>query len=217
MAEFVTPAMVRDYLQANATTGQWSNSLIGSNIAAASADLQRWTHRQFEANSNTAVIKRFTTNGAAYLPIPDLRSASSVQLQGVALEADSTYYLIPDPMNTGVNLGIQFRSFGTSDYRSNPEWFDRNLDSPRWQARSGAWSLPNDLAIAGYWGHVPLPDPLLHATTALAGYYVLRSDALLSGAINRLEQGTIFDLSQLPIEVRRFVEDWKVGPSLVAT
>jgi len=149
------------------------------------------------------------------MQIPDLRSAVSVNLQGTALTADETYYLIPDSQHLGVHIGIQFRAFGRYDYRSNPEWFDRNLDSPRYLSARG--SLPNDLVIDGHWGHIPYPDGLLHATIALAGFYVLRSDALLSGAINRIEQGVVFDLSTLPIEARRFVEEWKIGPSLVAT
>ena len=56
--------MVRDYLVITDTSGQWSSSLIGSNIAAASGNLQRWTGRQFEPQgSNTAVTKRFSTHG----------------------------------------------------------------------------------------------------------------------------------------------------------
>ena len=215
MAEFVTVANVKDYLQATGTTGQWSSAVIGSNITAASADLQRWTNRQFEPQgSNTAVTKRFTTNGAAFMVIPDLRSATSVTLQGTTLEDGSTYHLIPDKYNSGVFTGIQFRAFGRYDYRGNPDWFDRNLDSWRWQYSGGSYSLPNDLTITGAWGWVPLPDSLLHATTVLAGYYVLRSDALLSGAINRLQEGIIFDLSQLPVEVQNFVREWKLSDQM---
>jgi hypothetical protein len=213
MADFVVPANVRDYLQATGLTGQWSNAIIGSNIAAASGNLQRWTGRQFEPQgSNLAVTKRFTTNGQAYMVLPGLVSASSVTLQGTTLEADTTYWLIPDRLNTGVHTAIQLRAFGRYDYRSNPEWFDRNLDHPRWFGST----LPNDLAIAGHWGHFPYPPELMHATTVLAGYYTLRSDALLAGTVNRLEQGVIFDLSQLPIEVQNFVDQWRLREQAVA-
>ncbi len=213
MATFVTPAQVRDYLNITATTGQYSNDLIGSNINAASGFLQRRTGRQFEWQGSN-VRKVFTTEGRAYLTIPDLRQANDVQLQGTALEADSTYYLIPDRNNTGVFTGIQFRAFNQGDYRANPDWFDRNLDSWRWRGRYD-WSLPNDLAITGEWGHVTLPSELLHATVVLAGYYTKRPDAVLSGGIQTPEGG-IFDLSALPIEVRSFIDDWKIGESLVS-
>ena len=212
MAEFVTPADVRAYLQASENVGQWSNSLIGSNIAAASGNLQRWTGRQFEAQSNTRKV--FTTHGAAYVTIPDLRSTSEITLQGTTLEAESTYYLVPDRMNTGVYTGVQFRAFGAYDYRSNPEWFDRNLDNPRWGRDH--YSLPNDLVITGTWGHVPIPAEVQHATIVLAAYYVLRSDALLSGQLARLEQGVVLDYSNLPIEVQNFVETWRLGPVMAA-
>lgn len=214
--EFTTPAYVKDYLQASGTTGQWSNALIGSNIAAASANLQRWTRRQFEHSSNLAVTRTFTTNGAAYLPIPDLRpgGTTTATLQGTDLEENTTLWFIPDQSHPEVYIGVQLRAFGRYDYRSNPEWFDRNLDHPRWRGST----LPNDLVITSdRWGWFPYPTELIHATAVLAGYYTLRSDALLGGAVNRLEQGVIFDLSQLPIEVQNFVDAWKVGEQVVGT
>jgi hypothetical protein len=212
MATFVTAQVVRDYLQATDTTGQWSNALIGSNINAASGFLQHRTGRQFEWQGSN-VRKTFTTEGRAYLTIPDLRQANSVSLQGIALEVDSTCWFIPDRNNTGVFTGIQFRAFNRGNYRANPEWFDRNLDSWYWQGRS-EWSLPNDLEIIGEWGHATLPAELMWATTVLAAWITKRPDALLSGGIQTPEGG-IFDLSQLPVEVTSFINDWKLGESLV--
>lgn len=214
MATFVTPAQVRSYLNITSTTGQFSDSLIGSNINAASSFLQRRTGRQFEwQGSNTT--KTFTTEGRAYLTIPDLKQANLVTLQGTDLTVDETYYLIPDRNNSGVYTGIQFRAFGqNNDYRANPEWFDRNLDNWYWRGRNNEWSLPNDLSITGEWGHVPLPDELLWATTVLAGYITKRPDAVLSGGIQTPEGG-IFDLSRLPVEVNVFVDNWRLGESLV--
>jgi hypothetical protein len=205
MATFVTPANVRTYLGITATTGQYADALIGSNINAASDFLQRRTGRQFEYQGSN-VEKRFTTGGAAALSIPDLLTASSVTLQGSDLVAESGYWLVPDRNNTGTYTAIQFRPFGRYDYRSNPEWFDRNLDSWRWPLSS----LPNDLVITGEWGHRSLPPELLHATVVLAGYYTKRSDAVLSGGLQTPE-GNIFDLSNLPVEVSTFIEGWKLG------
>jgi hypothetical protein len=213
----VTATSVREYLGLNAVSGEskYSDTTIGSNIRAATWALARATGRVFVDETAT---KKFTTNGAAYLTIPGLRTASSISLQGTALTADSTYYLVPDVQQTGVYTGIQFRAFGTGRggpwYLSNPEWFDRNLDRYPYGPWGGSMSLPNDLTIAGSWGyasHDSTPEPYLHAVKVLAAYYTKRPDALLSGAIST-DQGSIFDLSRFPVEVRAFIEEWKVGP-----
>ena len=75
------------------TTGVWSDASLGSNIIAAQSFLAHRTGRQFEALTGT---KKFTTEGRTYMVIPDLRVVSSVAINGSALTADSSYYLIPD-------------------------------------------------------------------------------------------------------------------------
>lgn len=213
---FVTAASVREYLELNsvASSSKYSDATIGSNIRAAIGALERMTHRRLEDSTETL---KFTTNGAAYLTIPGLRTATTVTLQGSALTADSTYYLIPDSQQTGVYVGIQFRAFGTGTNRgawwlSNPEWFDRNLDSPWHPANRGysATSLPNDLSIAGTWGYVDdatMPEAVRHAAKVLAAFYTKRPDAILSGGITTPD-GNTFDLSRLPVEVAEFVREW---------
>lgn len=222
MTMFVTAASVREYLGLNAVSSdsKYSDATIGSNIRAATNALERHTGRRFE---NVTATLKFTTNGAAYLPIPGLRTASSVTLQSAALAADSTYYLVPDSQQSGVYTGIQFRAFGTrgqgSWWLSNPEWFDRNLDSPWYPAnRSGGWqtSLPNDLSIAGTWGYLDdstMPEAVRHAVKVLAGYYTKRPDAILSGGITTPD-GNTFDLSRYPVEVQDFIREWNVGPQV---
>ncbi len=220
---FVTAASVREYLGLNspsvpAVSGEskYTDSTIGSNIRAASWTLERATGRILGAR--TATLK-FTTNGAAYVALPGLRSATSVTLQSTTLDADATYYLIPDAQQSGVYTGIQFRAFGSGRgggpwWLSNPEWFDRNLDSPLYPGnRGGATSLPNDLVIPGDWGYTDadLPEPVRHATKVLAAYYTKRPDAILSGGITTPD-GNSFDLSALPVEVQAFVKDWRIGP-----
>lgn len=219
---FVSVSAVRDYLalnDPNSTSSKYSDATIGSNIRAASWFLERASGRYF--GNRTATTLTFTTNGQAYLVIPGLRTATSVTLQGAALTANSTYWLIADSQQTGVSTGIQFRAFRTREggpwWLSNPQWFDRNLDSPFYPGNYGPYtSLPNDLVIAGDWGYAdPLPEPVLHATKVLAAYYTKRPDALLSGAITTPEGG-IFDLTQIPIEVRLFIEDWRTAPFVQA-
>jgi hypothetical protein len=214
----VTAASVREYLALNSTasTSKYTDATLGSNIRAATWTLERATGRLFADKTATLL---FTTNGAAYLTIPGLRTATAVSLQNSALVADSTYWLTPDSQQTGVSTGIQLRAFGTARqggpwWLSNPEWFDRNLDSPFYPGNyGGGTSLPNDLSIAGSWGYTAgsEPEPALHATKVLAAFYTLRPDAILAGAVATPDGGST-DLSALPVEVQQFIADWRVGP-----
>ena len=217
-AMFVSVQAVRDYLSLNApgTDSKYSDATIGSNIKSAGWTLERACGRYFGDVTKTL---KFSTEGRAQLYIPGLRTATSVTLQSTALVADETYWLLPDVQQTGVYTGIQFRAFsqpsaGGQWYLGNPEWFDRNLDSPYYAASGGV--IPNDLVIVGAWGYVANtePDPILLATKALAAWYTLRPDALLSG-LRVTPEGNIFDLSRLPTEVAAFIADWKTGEQAV--
>ena len=212
MPAFVNASNVRSFAAVDSINHPWSESNLGSNIRAASAFLQRATGRQFEAQ--TGVTKSFTTNGGAYLSIPDLRTASSVTLSGSTLTADTDYWFIPDRMQSGVYIGIQFRPFGgRGGYRSFPDWFDTNKDAWWWPHYG---SDVHDLTITGDWGHDPVPDELMHATKALALWYTKRPDASLSNTIQTPE-GNVFDLSQLPAEAQEFIRNWKIGSMVEAT
>lgn len=208
----ITEGQVRAYLDVEGTSGKYLTETIGSNIRASLSFLERATGRQFEQQNATS--KTFTTNGMAALRIPDLRSASSVTLQGSALTADETYWLISD--NRGINTTIQFRAFGqggSASYLSNPQWFDRNLDRD-WY-RYGGGSLPNDLVIAGNWGHDPYPNDFLHAAKVLAAFYTKRPASVLADVAITAE-GNELRYGQLPVEVREFIKAWAHGPMLVA-
>lgn len=209
---------VRDYMELNASTSsRYSDGVIGSNIRAATWMLERATGRFFAAKSATLV---FSTNGAALVTLPGLRSATTVTLQSATLTVDQTYWLIPDVQQTGVSTGIQLRGFtdgmrpGAPWWLSNPEWFDRNLDSPWYPGNyGGGRSLPNDLSIAGLWGYASgsEPEPSLHAVKVLASWITKRPDAILSGGITTPD-GNLVDLSKFPIEVVSFIQQWRVGP-----
>lgn len=210
MPAFVNASNVRSYAGVDGINAPWGEANLASNIRAASAFLQKRTGRQFELQLNTTKV--FTTNGEAYISIPDLRSVTSVSLNASSQTRDTDYYLIPDHQQTGVYIGIQFRGFGSRlDYRSRADWFDRNLDRYPWMVGSE----PNDLSITGDWGHNPLPDELLHATKVLAAWYTRRPDALLGG-VSVTAAGSEVDLSQIPSEVRQFIEDWKIQAAVVS-
>ena len=209
MPAFVNASNVRAYAGIEGISEPWSEHNLSSNIRAASAFLQKRTGRQFELQ--LATTKTFTTNGEAYINIPDLRSTTGITLNGAAQTSGTDYHLIPDHHQTGVYIGIQFRGFGRSmDYRSRSDWFDRNLDRYRWMVGSE----PNDLSITGDWGHSPYPEELMHATKVLAAWYTRRPDALLGG-VSVTAGGTEVDLGALPAEVRQFIEDWKLSAQVV--
>lgn len=214
---FISAASLRAYLELNtvSSSSKYDDGTLGSNIRAASAFLQRRTGRQFADQTAT---KLFTTQGRTAITIPGLRAATTVTQQSTTLTADSTYWLLPDSQNTGVYTGIAFRGFGgrgsALGYLSNPEWFDRNLDT-QWGRYGGYYSLPNDLSIAGTWGHTDanLPEPLLHATKVLAGWYTLRPDSILAN-VSVSPEGTVRDYSNLPPEVLAFLNDWTLGTDM---
>jgi hypothetical protein len=215
MPAFTNASNVRAYagvMAINTQEDRWQEGPLGSNIRAASAFLQKRTGRQFELQLNTT--KKFTTNGEAFVALPGARNNSpTITLAGTALTLDTDAWYVPDAQQTGVFIGIQFRPFGRrADYRSFPNWFDTNLDR-RWHA--GFTSDPNDLTIADDWGYIDYPDELVHVTNVLAAWITRRPDSLLGG-VSVTPGGTEIDMSALPIEVRLFIDAWKLGDSVVS-
>jgi hypothetical protein len=213
MTSPIVPQDIRNYLSVTGTTGRYSDQSIGSNIRAAQSFLARATGRQFLPQ--IASTKVFTTEGRAFIQIPDLRTASTVSLQGAALSANASYWLVPDVANDGIYLGIQFRQFNRLDYKSNPEWFDRNLDSWLYLGRESNWgSLPNDLTITGDWGWDPYPDDYITSWTEEAAYRVKLADAVLA-RVSISPEGNVLDYSQHPRSVRDFIELYRLTEQAV--
>jgi hypothetical protein len=215
MPAFTNASNVRAYAGIDAINAQqdrWNEGSLGSNIRAASAFLQKRTGRQFELQ--LATTKTFTTNGEAFMALPGMRNNSpTITLAGSALTVGTDAYLIPDTQQTGLYIGVQFRPFGRgSDYRSWPTWFDTNLDR-RWYP--GFTSDPNDLSVRDDWGFINYPEELIHATNVLSAWFTRRPDSLLGG-VSVTQAGTEVDMGALPVEVRLFIEEWKIGNAVVA-
>lgn len=218
VAALVSEAAVRELLDLESSgSSKYSSDLIGSNIRAASSMLERATRRIFRDESNLTLT--FSTNGAASIIIPGLRTASNVQRNSSRLTADESYWLIPDMQQTGVATGIQLRPYETHTsgpwYKAIPDWWDRNLDSAYWNRGGRLGSMPNDLVITGAWGYTDanLPEVVRDATKVLAAFKTLRPDAFLSGA--KVTETGIFDLSKFPIEVQAFIADWRLESQAV--
>jgi hypothetical protein len=207
MPAFVNASNVRSFAGITGINEPWSEANLGSNIRAASALLQRLTWRQFEAQSAT---KKFTSHGDSFVAVPDLRSVNSLTHNESAQTLDTDYYLVPDALQTGVYLGIQFASYGRrAGYLSHSDWFDRNLD--RWYPSH----IPDNVVINGEWGHSPLPEDLLYATKALAAFLTKNPDALLTG-FTQTPDGTLVEAGDLPKVVVSFIQTWKVGTAVVS-
>lgn len=216
---FTTTTAVRDFLDLDVdATSKYTDTTIGSNIRAASVFLERQTGRYL--GDRTATLK-FTTNGAASMTIPGLRTATSVTLAGSALTADTSYWLTPDALQTGVYTGIALRGYNQRTdgppYLAYSDWFDTNRDQ-YWRRGMDLTSLPNDLVIVGAWGYVDgtdFPEPIRMAAKVLAAFYTKYPDAVLVGALQTSNDGTI-DLSGFPLPVQMFVQDWRLSIGGVA-
>jgi len=215
LSQFATAQELRDFLDIASTTGRASTTNLDLLLTAASDFLERATGRIITSSaSNTA--RTFSSDGRDAITIPDLRTASGVTLQSSVLAADSTYYLLPSRQQpeSGVTMytGIQLRAFGTYDYRSNPEWFDRNLDSPYWTMRRNG--LPNDLVITGLWGWTTVPSQWKFTALILAGYYYKRPDSLLAN-VAITPEGNVLNYGELPPEVRDLIDLWRLTDHVV--
>lgn len=200
----------RDFMEWTGTTGRKSNANLNLQLNASSDFLERRTGRLITSTGSN-ITRKFTTNGRAFVTIPDVRTVSDISLQGASMTADASYWLIPSRQDATIFVGVQLRSFGVGSFLANPDWFDRNLDQ-QWY-RSGGYesSLPNDLTITSTtWGHATTPYDWKMAIYAGAGYLYQHADALFSGA-RATPEGNIFDLSAWPTEVQSVVAEWTIG------
>lgn len=217
MSQIPSAVQLRTYLNTAKTTERYTTENLDFLLATAFEQLQRATGRLILSSaSNTA--KTFSTNGVAVLSIPDLRTASTVTMAGSTLTQDETFHLIPSAQDQTIFTSIQVRPFRgpyTSSYwyLGYPEWYDRNLDSPRFGAGYDR-GLPNDLVITGLWGWTTTPNSWQLATMSLAGYYLKHADSLLVGAGVTAEE-LVLDFSEYPAEVRRLISDWQLGEQVV--
>lgn len=215
MTQFATAQDLRNYLGLESSTGRASTPNLDLFLAAASDFLERATGRLI-ASSPSNTQRTFSTMGRAAITIPDLRTVSAASLQGTTLTADSTYWLIPSrqqPVSGDtIYTGVQLRGYSRWDYRSNPEWFDRNLDDWRWP---GGYSLPNDLVITGLWGWANTPPQWKLATLVLAGYEYKRPDSLLAN-VSITPEGGVLNYGDMPPEVRELIDMWKLGEMVVS-
>jgi hypothetical protein len=223
----VSTSAVREYLALNATgsTSQYSEATMSSNILAAQSMLEKATGRWLVDRGTTTFIA--TSMNRPSLIIPGFRSVTGVTQSGTALTIanpattnDGTVWLQGDSMGSGVYTGLQFRPYNTDRagpwWLSNPQWFDRNLDSPWYPGNYGGngWytSAPTDVVVTGLGGYSldDVPYAVLHAVKVLAGFYTMRPASLLAD-VAITPAGGVVNYSQLPSEVQTFISQWSLG------
>lgn len=202
MVQFVTPAEVRTYAKAK-DEGRWVDAALGPTVEAGGEFLEYRTGRQFAVEAG--VTKTFATEGRPTIPLPDLRSAVTVTLDGTALVVGDDYRLVADPLRSGIYVAIRLRPRGVTSYA----YWQTSAEGIPWvEPYQFAGRFPNtELEIVGNWGHVPYPPELLLATKAMSAFLTWRPDALLAG-VRATPDGTLFDLSRLPLEVQAFLAAW---------
>lgn len=189
-------------------SGKYADHIINSNIRTAHARLERATHRVF--TPTTAVTRKYSTNGQAFVEIRDCRAVSSITLSGGARTLDTDSWLIPDPNHPEIFVAVQTRPVGGLNYHAYSDWFDTNKDTSAYW-RDGR--LPNDLVLIQDEGWDPYPEEFLHAKKVLAAWYTKRPDSLLAN-VQQTPEGTILDYSAMPPEVTGFIAGWARGPIL---
>lgn len=209
---FITLTEIKTYL---GKTGTDDDLLIASIASNASAMAERHTGRIFGVSSN--VTLRYSTDAQSSLTIHDHPyndATRTVSLGGAAMTEGSSVWFLPDRRNPDVSITIQLRPYDTSQadwYKAVPNWWDANMDSPRYLA-SGA---PNDLVIVGTVGHPVTPGDVKAGTLELAGYLYWRAKGGAS-SFAELLTGTEVDLALLPMAYQVMVQNWKVRTAVAA-
>src|SRR5689334_23169817 len=129
-------------------SGTGDDTLLAERLAAGIAMAERDTGRVFSATSNTTTV--YSTNNETIVAIHDrpyTDASRVVTWNGATLTPGTDCWFLPDRRDTNVTTQLQLRAFDTSRpdwYKSDPQWWDKNLDRWRWPA-----GIPNDLSITG--------------------------------------------------------------------
>lgn len=197
-------------------TGTGDDLLIASVASNASAMAEQDTSRIFAVTSN--VTHRYSTDGQASLVIHDRPyndATRVVTVNGVTMVEGTNVWFLPDRRNQDVSATIQLRYYDTSVphwWAADPQWFDKNLDSPRYLISSGS---PNDLVITGTVGHPTLPNDVRMAVLELAAWLYWRAKGGASSYVSTLT-GEEIDLSVLPMVYQLMVRNWTIRTAVAS-
>ena len=221
----VQPSDVRDYLELNSpgSSSKYSDATIGSNILTAQSDLEQASGRFL--CDHPGITWKVTTMLAAQVPLPGFRSFTSITWGGATLTEGSNVWGIPDAMQTGVCVALQFRAWRADNdhpwWLADPLWFDKAMDSPFYPGNMGGGyaytSMPNDLVIVGDGGPAPgnAPYSFRHAVKVLAAFFTMRPASILAD-VAITPGGGVLNYTDLPAEVKNFLRVWTIGRQAVS-
>jgi hypothetical protein len=195
-------------------TGAQDDVLISQALTDAIGKAERDTGRRFAAASNTTT--RYSTDGQSSIVIHDrpfTDPSRTVQLDGVTMQEDTNVWFLPDRRDQNVTATVQVRYYdrGRTDwYKSDPFWFDKNLDSPRYLS-----GTPNDLVIAGVIGH-PFPHEDVVGTIRLLTAWLYWNAKSGASGVVQLPTGESLDLEAEPPRYAEFVRNWRIRTAVAA-
>ena len=194
-------------------TGTQDDQLISNLILQAEAQIEGDTGHTFAYSSNTTSV--YSTDGEATVRVRDIPAAASntrtIRLSGALLTENVNVWLLPDRNNPEVSTLIQLRPFDRSRpdwWKAYPNWFDANMDSPRYWASLGS---PNDLVITGPEGHpTPTPADVIGMCKLKTQLLYWQNKAGASGTVTT-PTGDLIDLSARdPVGYPEFVRAWRI-------
>jgi len=195
-------------------TGAQDDVLLAQTIVDAVGKAERDTGRVFAAASN--VRTTYSTDGQSWIVIHDrpfTDATRTVTIDGVTSTEGTNIWFLPDRRDPNITASVQLRYFDQSRpdwYKSDPFWFDKNLDSPR--AFGGT---PNDLVINGVIGH-PFPDDdVVGAIRLLEAWLYWNAKSGASGVV-QLPTGEALDLEAEPPRYAEFVRNWRIRTAVAS-
>ncbi len=209
---FITLSDIKTYL---GKTGTDDDALIASIASNACALAEQQTGRTFAVTSNTT--RYYSTDGQTSLTIDDHPvndTTRVVTLNGAAMTENVNVWFLPDRRNPDISITIQLRPYDRTRadwYKADPDWWDKNLDNPRWAYQTG---LPNDLRIQGTEGHPVIGGDVIAGTLELAAFLYWRAKGGASSYAELLT-GAEVDLSLLPQAFQIMVANWRVRTAVI--
>ena len=195
-------------------TGTGDDTLIAQLLPIGLAMAERDTGRTFASGSNTT--RTYSTNGDALIAIHDrpfTDPSRVVSWNGATLIEGTNAWFLPDRRDQNISTSLQIRTFdvGRAEwYKADPQWFDKNLDHPRYPVGS-----PNDLTISGVIGH-PFPrDEVSGAILILDAFLYWRAKSGATGSAYTITGEEIL-LSQTPPEYQDFVRTWRIRTAVAS-
>jgi hypothetical protein len=189
-------------------TGTGDDTLISSCLLSAVAQAEADTGRRFAYASNT--VQTWSSDGQTLVRIYDVPrtdATRTITLSGVTLTEGTNAWLLPDRRNSDVSTTLQLFAFDrTGDwYKSDPQWWDKNLDS-----LFGRYGTdPLDVRVSGFIGHPTWRDDVTEQVKFLTAWFYWRAKSGASGVI-QLPGGQEIDLGAEPLSSPQFVANWAV-------